>query len=256
MAKHKVDLNADAGESYGPWPMGSDAKLFPLVTSVNLACGFHGGDPLTMARSVELAQAMDVRVGAHPGFPDLVGFGRRDMAVHPDELHSLVLYQLGALDAFLRARGLSMHHVKPHGALYLQMARNEATAQAVARAVHDFRTDLPLVVLSGAGGKVMRDAAEAYGVEPVLEAFPDRAYLAGGHLAPRSMANALIRDPQRAAERAVEMATRGTVSTLDGETAEVEADTFCIHGDNPEAAEIARAIRTALEAAGVEVAAF
>lgn len=252
----RVDLNADAGESFGPWRMGNDEHLFPYLTSVNLACGFHAGDPLTMKNAVWLAAEAGVRAGAHPGFPDLTGFGRRDMTLHSDELHATVLYQLGALSAFLKAEGLEMHHVKPHGALYLRMSRDRETALHVARAVRDFDATLPLVVLAGPGGQVMREAAREYEIRTVNEAFPDRAYLASGQLAPRSLEGASIRDPQQAAERAVRMILNSEIEVLDGGTIWVEAQTLCIHGDNPEAPEIALAVREALEAAGVEISSF
>jgi UPF0271 protein len=253
MPQLRIDLNADAGESFGPWPLGRDAELFEVVSSVNLACGFHAGDPSTMRRSVALAKAKGVAVGAHPGFPDLVGFGRREMALVPEELYADVLYQLGALAAFVRAGGLALHHVKPHGALYLRMARDEASATAVAQAVRDFEATLPLVVL---GGTVMEEAAKRAGVPVVLEAFPDRGYLASGQLAPRGMAGALVREPAEAARRAVKMVLEHRVEALDGGTVPIEAQTLCIHGDNPEAVEIARAVRRALEAEGVTVCPF
>lgn len=256
MSGIQVDINADAGESFGPWPMGADEQLFPAITSVNLACGFHAGDPLTMQRTVRLAKRHRVAVGAHPGFPDLAGFGRRDMAMTPDELHAAVLYQLGALSAFLRAEGMSMHHVKAHGALHHRMVHDVESARAVARASRDFDAQLPFVVLGGEGGSVMQQAASEYGLRAVTEAFPDRAYLANGRLAPRSLAGSEIDDPSEAAERAVEMVTSGEIAALDGGTARVEAQTLCIHGDNPGAPAIARAIHDALVAAGVEVRAY
>lgn len=255
-ARRIVDLNADAGESFGAWRMGADARLFPHLTSVNLACGMHAGDPVTMQGAVRMAKQFGVRVGAHPGFPDLPGFGRRDLAMRPDELYGTVLYQLGALDAFLKVEGLGLHHVKPHGALYLRMTHDEETAGVVVRAVRDFDAGLPLVVLGGPGGTIVRNAASECGLRVVYEAFPDRAYLADGHLAPRSLPGAVIRDPRRAAERAVAMVVAGEVPALDGGVTHVEAQTLCVHGDNPEAPEIARLVREALEAAGVEVAAF
>ncbi|ADR36568.1 LamB/YcsF family protein [Oceanithermus profundus DSM 14977] len=248
-----IDLNADAGESFGPWKMGSDEALFPLLSSVNLATGFHAGDPLTMQRSIALAKKHGVAVGAHPGFPDLVGFGRRDLAVTPEQAYADTLYQIGALAAFLKVEGMPLHHVKPHGALYLQMLRNEATAEAVARAVRDYDPELPLVLLPNTP---MEAAARRVGVRYVREAFPDRAYLADGRLAPRSMEGALVRDPERAAERAVQMVLEGKVAALDGGEVEVRAETLCVHGDNPEAVEIARAVRRALEAAGVDVRSY
>ncbi|GEM89321.1 LamB/YcsF family protein [Oceanithermus desulfurans] len=248
-----IDLNADAGESFGPWKMGSDEELFPLLSSVNLATGFHAGDPLTMRRSIALARKHGVAVGAHPGFPDLVGFGRRDLAVTPEQAYADTLYQIGALAAFLKVEGALLHHVKPHGALYLQMLRNEATAEAVARAVRDYDPELPLVLLPNTP---MEAAAARVGVRFVREAFPDRAYLSDGRLAPRSLDGALIRDPERAAERAVQMVLEGKVAALDGGEVEVRAETLCVHGDNPEAVAIARAVRRALETAGVDVRSY
>ncbi len=248
-----IDLNADAGESFGRWQLGHDEELFPLLSSVNLATGFHAGDPRVMLRSVRLAKRHGVAVGAHPGFPDLVGFGRRDLAASPEEAYTDVLYQIGALSAFLRLEGLPLHHVKPHGALYLRMLRDEALARAVAQAVKDYDPDLPLVLL---GGTPMEEAAKAVGVRYVREAFPDRAYLSDGRLAPRSMEGALIRDPKEAARRAVQMVLEGEIEALDGGRVKVEAETLCVHGDNPEAVAIARAVREALVEHGVEIKAF
>ncbi len=248
-----IDLNADAGESFGHWQLGHDEELFPLLSSVNLATGFHAGDPRVMLRSVRLAKRHGVAVGAHPGFPDLVGFGRRDLAASPEEAYTDVLYQIGALSAFLRLEGLPLHHVKPHGALYLRMLRDEALARAVAQAVKDYDPDLPLVLL---GGTPMEEAAKAVGIRYVREAFPDRAYLSDGRLAPRSMEGALIRDPREAARRAVQMVLEGEIEALDGGRVKVEAETLCVHGDNPEAVAIARAVREALVEHGVEIKAF
>jgi len=248
-----IDLNADAGESFGRWQLGHDEALFPLLTSVNLATGFHAGDPRVMLRSIQLAKQHGVAVGAHPGFPDLVGFGRRDLAITPEEAYTDVLYQIGAISAFLRVEGLPLHHVKPHGALYLRMLKDEGLARAVAQAVKDYDPELPLVLL---GGTPMEEAAKAVGVRYVREAFPDRAYLSDGRLAPRSMEGALIRDPKRAAERAVAMVLEGEIEALDGGRVRVQAETLCVHGDNPEAVEIARAVRAALESAGVTLQPF
>lgn len=251
-----IDLNADTGESFGLWPMGQDEALFSLITSANLACGFHAGDPLTIQQSVRLAKNCGIAIGAHPGFPDLVGFGRRDIALSPAEAYANTLYQLGALDAFLRQEKLALHHVKPHGALYLRMLRDPDIARSVAQAVVDFDSSLPLVVLGGLGGKVMQETAAEVGTRVVLEAYPDRAYLSDGRLAPRSMDGSLVRDPALAAERAVAMVTQGRVDALGGGEAEVRAETLCIHGDNPEAPEIARAVREALESANVNIRSF
>ncbi|KIX84557.1 LamB/YcsF family protein [Thermus filiformis] len=249
----RIDLNADAGESYGVYTYGHDEALFPLVTSVNLACGFHAGSPTRIREAVARAKAHRVAVGAHPGFPDLMGFGRREMALSPEEVYADVLYQIGALHAFLRAEGLPLHHVKPHGALYLKACRDRETARAIAQAVRAFDPGVPLVVLPGT---VYEEEARQAGLRVVLEAFPERAYLKSGQLAPRSMPGSWITDPEEAARRALRMVLEGRVEALDGGEVEVRAETLCIHGDNPRAPEVARAVRRALEEAGVEVRAF
>lgn len=248
-----VDLNADAGESYGVFSYGHDREIFPYVTSVNLACGFHGGSPTRIREAVALAKAHGVAVGAHPGFPDLVGFGRREMALSPEEVYADVLYQMGALYAFLRAEGLRLHHVKPHGALYLKACRDRETARAIAEAVKAFDPEVPLVVLPGT---VYEEEARKAGLRVVLEAFPERAYLNNGQLAPRSLPGSWISDPEEAARRALRMVLEGRVEALDGGEVEVRAETLCIHGDNPNALQVVRAVRKALEEAGIEVRAF
>jgi UPF0271 protein len=253
MTTRAIDLNADAGESFGSWRMGRDEELFPLVSSVNIACGFHAGDPATMIRSVRLAQGAGTAIGAHPGHPDRVGFGRRELGLDAEQAHADTLYQIGALAGIVRSQGGALHHVKPHGALYLQMLRDEGLARAVAAAVRAFDRQLPLLVLAGSP---MQRFAEAEGARTVREAFPDRGYLADGLLAPRSMSGSLIRDPAQAAARAVAMATGGPVAAVDGGEVVLEPQTLCIHGDNPESVEIARAVRQALESAGVTVEAF
>ena len=251
-----IDLNADAGEAFGRWQVADEEALFTHLTSVNLACGFHAGDPLTMRRAVERAKRFGVRVGAHPGFPDLVGFGRRDLAASPEEVYTDVLYQLGALAAFLGAEGMKMHHVKAHGALYIKMMRDEETAKAVAEAVAAFDAALPLVILAGSGGEVMRTQASALGLSTINEAFPDRGYLANGQLAPRTLEGAILDNPERVAERAVKMATGQPLGTLNSGEITIKADTLCLHGDHPYAAENAVRVRRALAEAGVEVRAF
>jgi UPF0271 protein len=253
MTSSAIDLNADAGESFGSWRMGRDEELFPLVSSVNIACGFHAGDPATMVRAVRLARSSGTAIGAHPGYPDRVGFGRRELGIDAEQAHADTLYQIGAIDAIVRAQGRALQHVKPHGALYLQMLRDEGLARAVAAAVRAFDRQLPLLVL---GGSQMQRAAEAEGVRTIREAFPDRGYLANGLLAPRSMSGSLIRDPARAAARAVAMTRGEPVATVDGRELVLEPQTLCIHGDTPESVEIARAVRLALESAGVAVRAF
>jgi len=255
-----VDLNADAGEAFGHWRVADEDALFPQLSSVNLACGFHAGDPLTMQQAVKRAKHFGVAVGAHPGFPDLVGFGRRDLAASPEEIYADVLYQLGALAAFLRAEGMTLHHVKAHGALYFKMMREPETARAVAEAVATFGAAFdaapPLVVLAGEGGQTMQIQAAALGLRVVTEAFPDRAYLSDGRLAPRTVEGALLSDPDSVAERAVMMATGTPLDALDGGSVVLEADTLCLHGDHPQAAQNAQAVRRALAEAGIDVCAF
>jgi 5-oxoprolinase (ATP-hydrolysing) subunit A len=249
----KIDLNADAGESFGAWTMGHDEALFDQISTVNVACGFHAGDPMTMRRTLELAKGKGVAIGAHPGYPDLVGFGRRVMAVSPEQVHADVLYQTGALAGFARLAGLPLRHVKAHGALSNRSWEDAATARAIAQATHDFDPTPPLMVLPGT---FLEEQARALGVPVVLEAFPERAYLKNGQLAPRSMAGSSIHDPREAARRAVAMVKEGRIETIDGGVFELRVQTLCIHGDNPNAVEIARAVRGALEAEGITVEAF
>jgi 5-oxoprolinase (ATP-hydrolysing) subunit A len=248
-----IDLNADAGESFGPWVLGNDAALFDQISTVNVACGFHAGDPLTMRRTLELALDKGVQVGAHPGYPDLVGFGRRVIAASYDEVHSDVLYQIGALEGFSRLIGVPLRHVKAHGALSNRAWEDAATARAVAQATRDFDSKLPLVVLPGTH---LETEAIKLNLPVILEAFPERAYLQNGQLAPRSMAGSSIHDPVEAARRAVMMVTRGKVETIDGGSFAMKPQTLCIHGDNPHAVEIARHVRQALEAEGVKIERF
>lgn len=250
---HAIDLNADAGESFGTWKMGRDEELFHSITSVNLACGAHAGDPLTMNRSVELAVRHGLSIGAHPGYPDLAGFGRRFMTMEAGELFASIVYQLGALAAFAKVHGTGIRHVKAHGALYLRMMQDAETADTFVAAVKSVDPALPVVALAGSGGDVLRGAAENHGLRSIREAFPDRAYLANGFLAPRPQPGSLIVDPELVAQRAVDMVVNRTVATLDGGQCQVEADTLCIHGDHPAAPEIAAAVRRAMDDAGVHV---
>lgn len=248
-----VDLAADAGEAFGPWPMGDDAALFAHLSSAHVACGVHAGDPSTMRRTARLAREAGVAVGAHPGYPDRVGFGRRALAMTPAEIHDAVLYQLGALAGVLAAEDLALHHVKPHGALHHRTAADADAADALARAVATFDASLPLVVLAGPGGDVQRTAAHAAGLPTAEEGFPDRGYLADGRLAPRGTDGALIHDPATAAARARAMVHGTPFAAVDGGDVTVRAATLCIHGDGPTAPAIARAIRAALDADGVAV---
>jgi UPF0271 protein len=249
-AVERIDLNSDVGESFGAWSIGDDQRLIPIVTSVNVACGFHAGDPLTIQRTVATAVAHGVAVGAHPGYPDLVGFGRRDIDMTPDELEAALVYQIGAVVAFARAAGSDLRHVKPHGALYNRAAREPALAATIARAVRAVSTELVLVGL--AGSELVRAGEEA-GLRVASEAFADRAYEPDGALRSRRLPGAILATPEAAAEQAVRIARDGVVATADAGTIAVHADTLCIHGDTPGAVDVARAVREALERAGVRV---
>lgn len=249
-----MDLNADLGESYGRWELGDDAALVRHLTSANVACGFHAGDFVVMERTVALCAGAGVAVGAQPGYPDLLGFGRRELPMAPGEVESAVRYQVGALDAFCRAHSLEMQHVKPHGALYNTAARDPALAVAIARGVARFSRDLALVGL--AGSEPMAAAAADAGLRFVPEAFADRAYATDGSLVPRSEPGALITDPARAAAQAVAIAVHGTATGADEAAVAVRAESICCHGDTPGAVQIAAAVRRALESAGVVVASF
>ncbi len=247
----QVDLNCDLGESFGAYRLGADEEILKSVTSANVACGLHAGDPPVMARTVRMAAAAGVALGAHPGYPDLQGFGRRDMALAPGDLEAFILYQLGALAAFAAAESVPLRHVKPHGALYNAAARDERLAGAVARAVAAFDRRLIVVTLPGSA---LAQAASAAGLAVAHEGFADRAYRADGSLVPRSQPGALIHDPAQAAERAVRMITLGRVEAVDGQTIPLRIDTLCVHGDTSGAATIAAHLRAALAAAGVTVA--
>jgi UPF0271 protein len=248
-----MDLNADLGESFGRWTLGDDERLVRHITSANLACGFHAGDFRVMEATVALCRRAGVAVGAQPGYPDLQGFGRRPMPFEPDDVESIVLYQIGALEAFCRAGGVEMQHVKPHGALYNQAATDPGLAAAIARAVGRFSRDLLLYGL--ASSEPMASAAADAGLRFVPEAFADRAYVGDGTLHPRGEARAVIADPAVAAARAVEIAVLGGIDAADGTRVAIRAESICCHGDTPGAVEIAEAVRRALEAAGVGVAA-
>ena len=245
-----IDLNCDLGESFGPWNMGRDEDVLAAVTSVNVACGFHAGDPLVMRRTVRLAAARGVKVGAHPGLPDLQGFGRRVMAVTPDEVHAMVLYQIGALHAFARAEGVALAHVKPHGALYNMAAADPALARAVAGAVRDFD---PALILVGLSGSHLVREAEALGLRAASEVFADRSYEEGGQLTPRSLPGAMVEDELEATARVLRMVQSGLVRSRQGPDVPIRADTVCLHGDQPRAAAFAHRIRAALLDANVEV---
>lgn len=246
----RIDLNCDMGESFGAWTMGQDEAVLPFVTSANVACGFHAGDPRVMLATVRAAVRHGVRVGAHVSLPDLQGFGRREMKVTPDEAHAFTLYQLGALDGVARACGVKLAHVKPHGALYNMAARDAALSSAIAAAVAAF--DRALVLFGLAGGALVA-AGRAAGLRVAEEAFADRSYEPDGQLTPRGIPGAVLSDPAAAAAQAVALATRGEVVARGGGLLRLRADTICVHGDRPDAAAFARALREALSTAGLRV---
>jgi len=246
-----IDLNCDMGESYGRWTLGADEEIMPYITSANVACGYHGGDPHVMRRTVALALQHGVAIGSHPGLPDLMGFGRRIMDVSPQEVKDYICYQTGALREFVRVAGGDLQHVKPHGILYNMMEKDEALAVAAGEAtLESGGTDLILMTL--ASGKF--DAAcRKRGVRVASEGFADRAYNLDGTLVSRKIAGSLITDPARAAEQAVRMAMDGKVRTLDGVEIDISVQTICCHGDTPGAERIVRAVREGLEKAGGRV---
>ncbi|MFA9444986.1 LamB/YcsF family protein [Egicoccus sp. AB-alg6-2] len=253
MTSGRVDLNSDLGESFGPWVLGDDAAVLAEVTSANVACGFHAGDPTTLRRTCAQAAAGGVAIGAQVSYPDLVGFGRRFMDVPAPELTDAVLYQVGALEAFARVAGTRVAYVKPHGALYNAVVHHETQAAAVVDAVHAYDPDLPVLGLPGSA--LLRHAHER-GLRGVPEAFADRAYTPQGTLVPRDTPGAVLDDVREVARRAVTMVTEREVVAIDGTGVPVEAESVCVHGDTPNAVAMAAAIRSALEAAGIEIRAF
>jgi UPF0271 protein len=244
----RVDFNCDMGESFAAWALGFDDQVIRHVTSANIACGFHAGDPATMRRTVRLAEVHGVGIGAHPGFPDLRGFGRRALAASPEEVRDDLVYQIGALTAFTRAKRLQ--HVKPHGALYNMAVAGGDLARAICDAVLEVDQNLILVLLAGSP---WAEVATHAGVQVAREAFADRAVNADGTLVSRSKAGAVIHDPQAVLERTLRLATEGTVVAVTGEAVTMRADTICLHGDTPGAVELAALLRSGLESAGVNV---
>ena len=250
----RVDLNADIGESFGVYqagPANNDELLMRSITSGSIACGFHAGDPTVMRQTVRHAVRAGVAIGAHPGFPDLVGFGRREIAAAPQEIFDFVIYQIGALSAVAKAEGARLQHVKPHGALYNMSARNTEVAEAIARAVASFDETLLLVGLPES--ELLR-AGSRLGLRVAAEAFADRSYEPDGTLTPRRLADSVLSEPGRAAERAVRMVRDGKVVARDGTAIAMQVDTICVHGDTPDAPGLAAAVRLGLEQAGITVA--
>jgi 5-oxoprolinase (ATP-hydrolysing) subunit A len=249
----RIDLNADLGEGFGVWRLGDDDALLEVVSSANVACGFHAGDPVTMRRVCTAAVAAGVAIGAQVSYRDLAGFGRRFVDVAPSELAADVLYQLAALDGVARASGGHVSYVKPHGALYNAVVHHAAQARAVVEAVADHDPGLPVL---GLPGSLLLRAAAGAGLPTVAEGFADRGYAPDGTLVPRGTEGALVHDPAAVAGRAVRMATEGTVVAVDGSVVRVEVASICVHGDTPGAVRLARSVRTALGAAGLRVGPF
>jgi UPF0271 protein len=247
-----IDINCDLGESYGAWKMGDDAGVMPHISSATIACGFHGGDPATIRRTVQLAVSKGVAVGAHPSLPDLMGFGRRPMRLTPDEAYDLVIYQAGAVQAFARAAGTRLHHVKCHGAFYNMAATDEGLADGMARAVRDLGDGVILYALSGSR---MMEAGRRLGIPTVAEVFADRSYQDDGTLTPRTQTGAMIEDEGAAVAQALGMAEQGSLKSQSGKTLRVDAGTICLHGDQPGAVQFAIALRNAFKAKGISVSA-
>ena len=247
-----IDLNCDMGESYGHWSMGQDAAIMPLVTSANIAAGFHGGDPATIRETVRIAAEHRVAIGAHPSLPDLVGFGRRVMKITPQEAYDLVLYQAGAVEAFARAAGARLHHVKCHGAFYNMAVNDDALAEAIVRAVKDLGGGVLLYALSGS--RMMKIAA-AQGVNAIAEVFADRGYEDDGTLAPRDAPGGMIEEAEKSVAQALGMVEDGVVVSRRGVRVPVAADTMCLHGDQPGAVVFANALRQAFADRGLGFAA-
>lgn len=245
-----VDLNSDVGESFGTYKLGLDEEVLKYVSSANIACGWHAGDPMVMRKTVEFALKNGVGAGAHPGFPDLLGFGRRNMVVSPDEAKQYTIYQIGALYGFVKALGGSMQHVKPHGAFYNMAAKDGKLAKAIIEGI--WEVDKNLIVLGLAGSEMVK-AAKERGLKVANEVFADRAYNPDGTLVPRSLPGSMIHDKDLAIKRVVRMVTEGKVTAITGEDIDIQADSICVHGDNPEAVGFVKSIREALASAGVDV---
>jgi len=245
-----IDLNSDLGESFGAWTMGMDEEVMDHVSSSNIACGWHAGDAEIMIRTVRAAKARNVAVGAHPGSPDLLGFGRRNIACTPDEMYAYTLYQVGALMGVCASEGVELQHVKPHGAMYNQAAKDPKLAAAIARAVKNLGGG---VILMGLAGSAFEAAAAEQGVPFASEAFADRGYMADGSLVPRTQPGAFIHDPDEAAARMLKLVKEGIVETPDGQILKLKAHTICMHGDNPAAVKMAEVVKSTFEKNGVAV---
>jgi UPF0271 protein len=246
-----IDINCDLGESYGAFKIGNDEKIMPSITSANIACGFHAGDPVTMARTVSLAKKNDVAIGAHPGFPDIMGFGRREICLSPEEAKSYLIYQVGALRGFAESARMSLQHVKPHGALYNMAVEDEKLAKAMAQAIQILDSDL---IVFAPPESALAQASAKIGLRVANEFFADRAYNSDGTLASRKESSSVIHDTERVVERAIRAIVEGTVLAVDGKAVSLgKVHTICVHGDNPAAVKLAGALRKDLTKKGIKV---
>lgn len=248
-----IDLNCDIGEGFGAYTLGMDAEVMAHISSANIACGWHAGDPMIMNETVALAAKHRTGCGAHPGYPDLLGFGRRAMSVDAMELKYYITYQIGALDAFCKANNMPLRHVKPHGSLYHAVLGDDQTGEAVIEAISKVNPKLIFVTLAGSRGDGVSRMGGQYGLTVAREAFPDRAYTADGNLVSRTQPGAVIKDTKDVVERALQMAIDGTVTSVDGQIIELQIDTLCVHGDTPGAVEMVKEIRRLLSAAKINV---
>jgi len=246
-----IDLNCDMGESFGAYSLGMDKNVIRYITSANIACGWHAGDPAVMDDTVKMALDNGVGVGAHPGYPDLVGFGRRSMDCTADDIRRYIIYQIGALQGFCQTHGTRLRHVKPHGALYTTAVVDEVVARAVAVAIVGVDPEILYVALAGAKGEMVTRIGKEVGLKVVYEAFPDRAYSADGNLVSRKLPGAVIKDPKEVSERALRMAKEGVVRAVDGTMISLDVQTLCVHGDNPSAVDLVRSIREEIEREGI-----
>lgn len=251
--KYYVDLNSDIGEGFGAYVLGMDDEIIKHVTSINLACGWHAGDPLIMDKTVKMAKDNGVRVGAHPGFPDLLGFGRREMKITAEEARCYMLYQVGALKAFTEANGVKLQHMKLHGGFYNKACNDEKLANAILDGIEDFDKDIILMVLSGS---YIAKEAKRRGLRVSQEVFADRGYNEDGTLVNRALPGAFVKDPKEAIPRVIRMIKEGKVTAVNGKDIDITADSICVHGDNPKAIEFVKEIRKGLEEAGIEIMAI
>ena len=251
--KIQIDMNSDVGESFGVYKLGLDEQVIPHITSANIACGFHAGDPSVMRKTVALAKQFGVEVGAHPGYPDLMGFGRRNVDATLEEIRDYVVYQTGALMAFPQSEGLKLQHVKAHGSLYNMAVANPKIWEAMAEVISKVNRDIILVVLASSERESLLEMGKHYGIRIAFEAFPDRAYNKNGSLVSRREKGAVIHDHELVAKRALKMSLEGKVIAIDGTEIELKPDTLCVHGDNPAAVEMVKKIRQELRDAGASV---